>query len=836
MLLLPMTVGPFTLVRKLGTGGVSESYLGRLDADGGRPVVVRRILPYISRDPGRLASVEARVRDLVGLKHPFLVEVLDWVEDGDERFIIEAWVEGADLQRLLNAARAGARVLPPNVFLNIATQVCNGLEALHGRAGRGTGSSSVLHLGMKPDSIILTREGRALIGGYGLSRSPTALPHGAMSAPVPTRMEYLSPEQTQTTQQLTPASDIFSLGAILYELLTLDPLFRSESNLQTIHRIRKADVADALQRVRAIMPGLDKVLYRALSINPRHRYQRAFVLREDLRGLMASYSFSSIVDDTRRYLAPLLGPEDALSGESDDPELSLELSLDAPFDLAVGAPPPPLDIAPPRAAAAPETTEPDLAESERTDTLTAGLTAASVVAIAHPTLVPDGDDASASLSGAFDEAAAAAPLPEDPGFWAPPPVPPEAVPGLAPPAALEEIRPDSNPVEPTENHEPDIDLDALAPMLGVAGLAALGASAAAVAALAAPIPAGARMASRRRRTRTRTRTRTTRHRSTPASSWPGAAQAGPALGPSAGRPTPGRGPWLAEVGLLPPPPAPPSDLPEPDLPEPDLPEPDLLDALPAEPAMEPAPLAAMPPPPALPPLAPPLPDEAPSAELATEQIDPLRLGRPASAWTTPIPTAPRLSVGPCARPAGAPARGARRARSLPGFSLPPEAAPPVAAPPPVAAAPAEAPHPSAPTPAPAEDADPPRAGAATSGTSTLLIGIGLAAVALLVCGGGALWRLGSTDPAGEFAAAPAPAVPAPAAPAPAASAPAAPDAPPRRRRRRPTLLCRGSAGWAGRSRGPGSKRPPTPWRWPRPARHRRPPRRPPQRPGPACPP
>ena len=86
MMLLPKDVGPFTLVRKIGTGAVAESYLGRLHGEGDREVVVRRVLPYILRDPARLASTEARVRDLVGVRHPFLVQVLDWVEDGEERF------------------------------------------------------------------------------------------------------------------------------------------------------------------------------------------------------------------------------------------------------------------------------------------------------------------------------------------------------------------------------------------------------------------------------------------------------------------------------------------------------------------------------------------------------------------------------------------------------------------------------------------------------------------------------------------------------------------------------------------------------------------------------
>jgi serine/threonine protein kinase len=303
MMLLPKTIGPLTLQRKLGTGGVSERYLGV--TEDGQPVAVRRILPFVRRDANRLASLEARVRDLQGIKHPFLVQVLDWIEYEDERFVVEEWVDGVDLERIISWCRQQGRLIPHNVFLNLATQMCSALEVLHGRPGRGSGAENVLHLGLMPGHVFVTRDARVVVGGYALTRSPTALPQGGMAGPVPTRMEYLSPEQTQPDQKLLPASDVFGLGGILYEALTLEPLFRAESNLQTIHRVRRADVAAPLQKVKQRMPGLDKVLVRALSVNPRHRYQRAFVLREDLRGLMAGYSFASITDDAKEFLAPM---------------------------------------------------------------------------------------------------------------------------------------------------------------------------------------------------------------------------------------------------------------------------------------------------------------------------------------------------------------------------------------------------------------------------------------------------------------------------------------------------------------------------------------------------
>ncbi|MEZ4238144.1 MAG: protein kinase [Myxococcota bacterium] len=292
-------------MRKLDADGLAESFVAILDDPAGKQVIARRILPVVARDPGRVAQLRARVGDLRISRHPSLVPVLDLVEADGDLYVLEEWSDAVDVGTVLQHCVASRATVPHNVFLNLATQVCNALEALHGRPGHESGSENVLHLALSPQAMSIALDGRVTVGRYGLARSPTALATAATGA-LPPGVEYLAPEQTHQDQKLTPASDIFALGAILYELLTLKPLFRADSSLQTVHRVRRAEVTTQLLEVKDIMPGLDKVLFRALSLNPRHRYQRAFVLREDLRGLMAGYSFNDIDAVTRAFLTPIL--------------------------------------------------------------------------------------------------------------------------------------------------------------------------------------------------------------------------------------------------------------------------------------------------------------------------------------------------------------------------------------------------------------------------------------------------------------------------------------------------------------------------------------------------
>ena len=301
-MLLPNKVGPLTLMRRLGGDAVTESFVGILDDPAGKQVVVRKVADHIQKDPAALAAFEARVRDLMAVRHPSLASLLDYVVDDDSRYVVEEWVDAIDLEAVLGYCRDHDVSIPHNVYLSLGAQICNGLEAMHSRPGTASGAKNVLHLALRPSSILLTRQGKVHLGNYGLA--PTAKAARRTSS-TPPRLEYLAPEQTHPDPKLGPPTDVFALGSILYELLNRKALFRANSNLKTIDRIRKASVTTQLMEVKEVLGGLDKVLYRALSLNPRHRYQRAFVMREDLRGLMAGYSFARIEEETQAFLKPL---------------------------------------------------------------------------------------------------------------------------------------------------------------------------------------------------------------------------------------------------------------------------------------------------------------------------------------------------------------------------------------------------------------------------------------------------------------------------------------------------------------------------------------------------
>jgi serine/threonine protein kinase len=294
-MMLPKKVGSFTLMRRLDADGITESYVGILDDPPGRQVVARRLSASLAGDSVRLERVRRRVGELRAVEQACLAGVIDLVYADGEPYVLEEWTDGITLRSLIETCLARDLVLPPNVYLHLATQVCNALDALHAAPGPGP----LLHLGLSPSAIVVGADGKVTLARYGLVAAPlTGWSVGEL------RVGYLAPEQTYPDPTLDPATDIFALGAVLVELSTLEPLFAGVSPAQTVEQIRRSEVT--LHDVRERVPGLDKVLLRALSAHPRHRYQRAFVVREDLRGLMAGYSFAEIDELARTFLAPLV--------------------------------------------------------------------------------------------------------------------------------------------------------------------------------------------------------------------------------------------------------------------------------------------------------------------------------------------------------------------------------------------------------------------------------------------------------------------------------------------------------------------------------------------------
>ena len=262
-------------------GGMGEVYRAR-DLRLGREVAVKVLPGNAAADPDRLQRFAQEARATAALNHPNILAVYDIGAEGDLQFVVSELLEGETLRAALERG-----ALPLRKAIELGAQVARGLAAAHER--------HIVHRDLKPDNIFITREGRAKILDFGLARilhaaepADQTMTAGATAGTTPGMvlgtMGYMSPEQVRGLTA-DHRSDIFSFGAVLYEMLSGKRAFRGATAADTMSAILSADPPELESGTRTIPPILDRLVRRCLEKSPDERYQSARDLAFNLEAL-----------------------------------------------------------------------------------------------------------------------------------------------------------------------------------------------------------------------------------------------------------------------------------------------------------------------------------------------------------------------------------------------------------------------------------------------------------------------------------------------------------------------------------------------------------------------
>lgn len=286
---LPRAVGPLTIERRQGSDGVVDTYRGIWHSQDGQAVVVRRLKDWVVANPALLSKVEARVADLRTLRSPRLVRVFDYIHTGKgasrERLLVEEAPDGVDLMHIAAEVARASESLSPRLVQHVALELCASLETLHNLRGSATGEDPMLHRAVRPGAVFLTVDGSVQLGGFGLLPRPDFGPQPPLRDVVREYAAYLAPEQVEPAREVGRAADVFSVGCVIYTLTTGKVLFDATNDLLSTIQKRQPDLDPALDEVKAIFPGLERVLRSCLFAVPERRYQSVTRLADDLRQL-----------------------------------------------------------------------------------------------------------------------------------------------------------------------------------------------------------------------------------------------------------------------------------------------------------------------------------------------------------------------------------------------------------------------------------------------------------------------------------------------------------------------------------------------------------------------
>ncbi len=261
---------------------MGEVYRAR-DTRLGRDVAIKVLPASFSADPDRLRRFQQEARAAGMLNHPSVTAVLDIGEHEGAPWVAQELLEGETLR----AALAGGR-LAGRRTIEYAIQVARGLSAAH--------EKGIVHRDLKPENLFVTKDGRIKILDFGLAKLKSPETGSAQLTEIPTEtagtepgivlgtLAYMSPEQVRGG----PAdgrSDIFSLGSILYEMLSGKRPFRGDSAADTMSAILREDPPDLSATDQEVPPGLERIVRHCLEKNPEQRFHSAHDLAFDLEAL-----------------------------------------------------------------------------------------------------------------------------------------------------------------------------------------------------------------------------------------------------------------------------------------------------------------------------------------------------------------------------------------------------------------------------------------------------------------------------------------------------------------------------------------------------------------------
>jgi len=281
-------LGPYEIVSLLGAGGMGEVYRAR-DSRLKREVAIKVLPQALSLDPDRLRRFEQEALATAALNHPNILAVFDIGTNEGSPYVVSELLEGETLRERL---RGGAVAL--RKALDYALQISHGLAAAH--------EKGIIHRDLKPENVFLTKDGRVKILDFGLAKLTQAEPgvhtslptatHGTEAGLVLGTAGYMSPEQVRGLA-VDARSDIFSFGAILYEILSGKRAFHGATPADTMSAILKEDPPDLNETNRNVSPALERMVQHCLEKNPEQRFHSARDVAFDLEALSTTSGTAS---------------------------------------------------------------------------------------------------------------------------------------------------------------------------------------------------------------------------------------------------------------------------------------------------------------------------------------------------------------------------------------------------------------------------------------------------------------------------------------------------------------------------------------------------------------
>ena len=306
----PIPFGDYFLLEKLNTGGMAEVYKAKTFGVEGfeRIVAVKKILPSIAEDKEFISMFIDEAKIAGQLTHANIAQIFDLGNINDEYYIALEYVPGHDLRVIFDRCVRTGRKLDIGMVCFVVSKICEGLDYAHNKKDANGEPMNIIHRDISPQNILLSYDGECKLIDFGIAKATnksSATQVGILKG----KFSYMSPEQVSGKANIDRRSDIFALGIVLFELLTLKRLFLGQSDFETLEKIRKVEVSPPTLYNSDIPEALEDIVLKALEKDVNQRYQTANELQEALQRFMFSQGIYYTAKDLSEFMHSMFAQE-----------------------------------------------------------------------------------------------------------------------------------------------------------------------------------------------------------------------------------------------------------------------------------------------------------------------------------------------------------------------------------------------------------------------------------------------------------------------------------------------------------------------------------------------
>ncbi len=314
----PVAVDQFLLFKSLKKGGMAQVFLGFDRQDPTHLVAVKTLLPKLSRQRLYLEMFRAEGKIGVRLDHPNIVRTIDHGETAGNAYIAMDYIFGADLSTMLRKLRKQGAHFPVALGVGLARQVCRALVYAHELTDEYGRPLHIVNRDVSPGNVMISFDGRVHLIDFGIAQ--TTIDVKSQIGSIKGKISYMAPEQVRGLP-VDHRVDLFSLGTVLYEMLTGVQVFRDEGDFATMERVRAANAPPASSHSAAIDEGLDRLLVRAMARETVDRYQTAREMLDDLDAWLTAQGHEVRSEDLKTFV------QDLFDGQIDQIRADIDAAL-----------------------------------------------------------------------------------------------------------------------------------------------------------------------------------------------------------------------------------------------------------------------------------------------------------------------------------------------------------------------------------------------------------------------------------------------------------------------------------------------------------------------------